>query len=242
MKFLRKVNKKIWYALALLLVAASAVFLVVYFAVIRPEKRAEEELRAQIEAYYAAKLAQYEAENAQYADYEVEVAFIGDSLTDGYDLARYYPQYKTSNRGIGGETTVGLEKRMKVSVYDLKPQVVVMLIGANNMDTMLDNYESILKGLQENLPDTEVVLLSLTAMGGESWGKKNQLAAYNNVTIKLLAEKYGYTYVDLFSPLYDVSIGEVYEGYTVDGGHFTHEGYTVVTNEITPVLQKILGK
>ena len=57
-----------------------------------------------------------------------------------------------------------------------------------------------------------------------------------------LAEKYGYTYVDLYSPLYDVSIGEVYEGYTVDGGHFTHEGYTVLTNEITPVLQKILGK
>ena len=120
--------------------------------------------------------------------------------------------------------------------------MVVMLIGANNMDTMFENYESILQGLQTNLPDTEVVLLSLTAMGGEHWGAKNQLAAYQNVKIKLLAEKYGYRFVDLYAALYDVSIGEVYDGYTVDGGHFTAEGYTVVTNEITPVLREILGK
>lgn len=129
-----------------------------------------------------------------------------------------------------------------MSVYDLKPRVLVMLIGANNMDTMLENYETILTGLRENLPDAQVVLLSLTAMGGEHWGRKNQLAAYNNASIKLLAEKTGFTFVDLFSPLYDVSIGEVYPGYTSDGGHLTHEGYTVITAEITPTLQELLGK
>jgi lysophospholipase L1-like esterase len=119
---------------------------------------------------------------------------------------------------------------------------VVILIGANNADTMLDNYESILQGFQKNLPETKIVLLSLTAMGGEHWGPKNQQAAYNNVSIKLLAEKYGFTFVDLFTPLYDVSIGEVYEGYTVDGGHFTDKGYEVLTALITPVLEELLGK
>lgn len=241
MKFLCRIHKKLWYTLALLLVVASAAFLVLYFAVIRPDARAEAEHRRMTEEYYNAKLSQYATENVQYADYEIEVAFVGDSLTDGYDLAKYYPQYKTANRGISGDTTVGLEKRLQTSLYDLKPQVVVMLIGVNNLDTMFDNYESILKGLRENLPDTEVVLLSLTAMGGD-WGVKNQLAAYQNVKIKLLAEQYGYTFVDLFSALYDVSIGEVHAGYTVDGGHFTHEGYLVLTNEITPVLQGLLGK
>lgn len=48
--------------------------------------------------------------------------------------------------------------------------------------------------------------------------------------------------VDLYSPLYDVSISEVSDGYTSDGIHLTHEGYTVITNEITPVLQLLLGK
>ena len=225
-------------AVALVLLALA----IGYFAIVLPKEREEEELKAAVRAYYDAKLEQYERENAEYEDYEVDVAFIGDSLTDGYDLAQYYPQYVTANRGIGGDTTFGVEERLQVSLFDLKPKVVVMLIGANNMDTMLQNYESILQSLKENLPESKIVLCSLTAMGGEHWGRKNQLAAYNNVSIKLLAQKYGYTYVDLYSALYDVSIGEVYEGYTVDGGHFTHEGYTVVTAQITPVLEKLLEK
>lgn len=224
------------------LVLAMVVLAVVYFAVILPEKKEKEEREAIFRGYYTAKLEQYERENAEYEDYEVDVAFIGDSLTDGYDLSTYYPQYVTANRGIGGDTTFGLEERLQVSLYDLKPKVVVMLIGANNMDTMLENYESILQGLKENLPESKIVILSLTAMGGEHWGRKNQLAAYNNVSIKLLAQKYDYAYVDLYSVLYDVSIGEVYEGYTTDGGHFTPKGYTVVTDTITPVLKELLGK
>ena len=234
--------KKRYFIPLCVIVLALIVFAIVYFAVILPEKREEAQIEQAVQAYRAAKLEQYAKENAAYDDYEVEVAFIGDSLTDGYDLAKYYPQYITSNRGIGGDTTFGLEERLQVSLYDLKPQVVVMLIGANNLDSMFQNYESILKGLKENLPESKIVILSLTAMGGDHWGSKNQLAAYNNVTIKLLADKYGYTYVDLYSALYDVTIGEVYEGYTIDGGHFTHEGYTVVTAQITPVLEELLGK
>lgn len=233
-------KKKTWLiggGIAVMLIAVAVVL-----AILLPKQQEKREFARQVAEYRAAKMEQYEKENAEYADYEVEVAFIGDSLTDGYDLVKYYPQYVTANRGIGGDTTFDVEGRLQVSLYDLKPRVVVMLIGANNPDTMLENYEDILVGLRDNLPATEVVLLSMTAMGGEHWGRWNAQAAYNNVSIKLLAEKYGFAFVDLFTPLYDVETGEVYEGYTVDGGHFTHEGYTAVTAEITPVLQKILGK
>lgn len=235
-------GRKAWLiagiAVGVVLIAAAVVLL----TVVLPKQKEKREHKQAIQAYRAAKMEQYETENARYADYEVEVAFLGDSLTDGYDLAKYYPQYVTANRGIGGDTTYDLQARLPVSVYDLKPQVLVMLIGANNPETMLDNYEDILIGLRDNLPDTEVVLLSMTAMGGDVWGRWNEQVCYNNVSIKLLAEKYGFTYVDLFTPLYDVSTGEVREGYTVDGGHFTHEGYTVLTREITLVLKEILGK
>jgi len=227
----------LWIAVAAVVLAAAVA------AVLLLAREKDEQDRAQMVAEYrAAKRQQYELENGQYADYEVEVAFLGDSLTDGYDLARYYPQYVTANRGIGGDTTYDLEARLQVSLYDLKPQVAVMLIGANNPETMLENYEDILIGLRENLPDTKVVLLSMTAMGGEHWGRWNEQACYNNVSIRLLADKYGFTYVDVFTPLFDVSTGEVREGYTIDGGHFTHEGYTMLTDTITPVLEELLGK
>lgn len=193
------------------------------------------------EAFYTEKLAKYADENKLYRDYEVDVAFLGDSLTDMYDLEKYYPEYLTANRGISGDTSLRLETRLQTSVYDLKPKVVVMLIGANNFDTLLDNYENIVKGIIENLPDTKLVLLSLTSMG-KKWGRNNVKAIRNNVEIKRIAEKYGCPYVDLFSALLNKETNEIYPEYTTDGGHLTDEGYTVFTNTLKPVLKSILQK
>ena len=226
--------------IALIIVAMAFCGLYYYFGIYLPNEEEKAEHERLVREYYEAKIALYEQENERYSDYEVDVAFIGDSLTDGYDLEKYYPQYITANRGIGGDTTFGLEERLAVSVYDLKPKVVVMLIGGNNLDTMFENYEDILVGLGENLPNTKIVLVSLTAMG-KDWARKNNLAAFNNVKIKALAEKYGYSYVDLFTPLLDVDTNEIRSEYTNDGAHQTDLGYEVFTSEITTVIEKILN-
>ena len=209
-----KTRKIIVITIVLSILLSIGIGLIYFFTVVLPEKQEKEQFLQAMQEYYDAKLVMYEDENEKYDDYEVDVAFLGDSLTDGYPLEKYYPQYLVLNRGIGGETTFGLENRLKVSVYDLKPKVAVMLIGANNFDT---------------------------SMGGE-WGKNNQKAAYNNVKIKLLAEKYGYEFVDLYAPLLNLDTGEIYAEYTTDGGHLTSAGYEVLTNAITPTLQHLLGR
>lgn len=211
------------------------------FGVYLPEKEKQKEHERLVAEYREEKLASYRAENEKYADYEVDVAFIGDSLTDGYDLKKYYPEYAVSNRGIGGDTTFDVEGRIEVSLYELKPKVAVMLIGGNNLRTMFENYEDILKGMKENLPNTKIILVSLTAMG-MSWGKeKNEIAALNNVKIKVLAEKYGFDYVDLFTPLYNIETGEIHAEYTIDGAHQTEKGYAVFTEAIKPAIEKALS-
>lgn len=232
-------KKKIILLLGILLGIAAVCGALYYFFVARPAMEETEAQKQLIAQYYADKLARYQQENEAYADYEVDVAFLGDSLTDGCDLSVYYPQYKTANRGIGGETTIGLEERMQVSAYDLKPKVVVMLIGGNNLYTMFENYEQILKGLQTNLPDTKVILVSLTSMGRD-WAHKNTQAAYNNVKIRLLAEQYGFAYVDVFSPLLDMQTNEIRAEYTTDGAHLTHLGYEVLRDAITPAIDAAL--
>lgn len=222
------------------LVLAGTAVLIWYFASYRPKQERTEQYRKIFNDYYNAKVESFATQNAENAGRQIDVVFLGDSLTDGYDLARYYPQYVTLNRGINGDTTVGLENRLDVSVYQVKPKVAVMLIGVNNLATMLDNYESILQGFKANIPDTKIVLLSLTSMA-DYWAYNNQLAAYTNAYIKRYAQLYGYTFVDLYTPLFDVTTGEMKCEYTVDGGHFTHEGYTVLTDAITPVLASLLG-
>lgn len=215
---------------------------VAYFGYYLPSVEEREARERAAHEYYMKKLALFEEENGLYDDYEVDVAFLGDSLTDGCDLSTYYPDYVTSNRGIGGDTTLKLEDRLDVSLYQLKPKVAVLLIGANNFDTMLSNYEDIIIGIKDNVPQTKLVICSLTSMGGEHWGKNNQKAAYNNVTLSKLAAKHCCPFVDLFSPLFDESIGEIHPEYTTDGGHLTHQGYLVVSGAINPVISKLLSE
>ena len=234
-------KRLIWIITACVWAVALIAGLIIYFAVLRPKQLEQEQFAQAVQAYRAEKSQKYQAENDQRSDFEVDVAFIGDSLTDGYDLERFYPQYVTSNRGIGGDTTYGLQARMKVSVYDLKPKVVVMLIGGNNLDTMFEDYEELIVGMRENLPQTRIVLVSLTAMGG-NWAHKNQKAAYHNVTIRKLADRYDCSFVDLFTPLFDETTGEIYQAYTNDGVHLTEQGYQVYTDALTPVLDTLLAE
>ena len=204
------------------------------------QKRKRLEHEARVAQYRADKMAMYAAENEQYADYEVDVAFLGDSLTDGYDLQRYYPQLLVSNRGIGGDTSLDLEGRLETSLYALKPKVAVMLIGGNDPGTMLDNYESILRGFRDNVPDTRIILLSMTCMSGD-WGVHNEEARRNDRQIQTLAEGYGYRFVDVYYPMQDPQTGELRPEYTVDGGHLTELGYDVLTALIAPVIEEQLA-
>ena len=209
------------------------------FFISQQKERHQAELMQQVQEYTQSKLEAYAAENEMYADYEMDVAFLGDSLTDGYPLNEFYPQFQVTNRGIGGDTTFALQARLQTSVIDLKPKVIVLLIGGNNLDTMFENYENILRTFQQQLPKTKVVLLSLTSMSGD-WAHKNEIAALNNVKIQLLAQKYGYEFIDLFTPLLDLETGMLRDAYTVDGAHLTRDGYAVVTAAVTPVLEKLL--
>ena len=58
------------------------VSLTYFFAVTLPQKQENEQLLKEMQEYYDAKLAMYTEENERYDDYEVDVAFLGDSLTD----------------------------------------------------------------------------------------------------------------------------------------------------------------
>lgn len=201
------------------------------------EEEKKQDWAAIFKQHYEDRCAQFEEENKTAQN--IDVVFLGDSLTEGYDVTRFYPEYKVLNRGIGGDTTFGVEKRLQVSVYDVKPKVTTLLIGANNFDSMFDNYENILIDFKTNAPEMKVVLLSLTSMTME-WGRNNAKAINNNVEIKKYAEKYDFSYVDLYNPLLDPTTNELRQEYTIDGGHLTEQGYEVVTAQIKPVLQTLI--
>ena len=61
------------------------------------------------------------------------VVFMGDSITDGWRLAEYFPGKPYVNRGISGQTTPQMLVRMYPDVIDLMPKVFVILAGTNDI-------------------------------------------------------------------------------------------------------------
>ena len=213
------------------------------------EDKTQEETIDPVRAYYETKCAAFSVMNANLS--KGQIVFVGDSITDLCPLDDYYADLPLAsyNRGIGGDTTVGLLARMGVSLYDLAPSKIVLMIGVNDVncgadnETTLANYAAILRGIKENLPDAEVYCMSvisendvLERMVGLNV-ESNMLKILSlNPSLKSLAESFGYTYVDLYSAVSDENDRLKYE-YSDDGIHLNAAGFAVWASVIKPYLR-----
>lgn len=64
---------------------------------------------------------------------EQRVVFLGDSITELWNLARWFPGKPYINRGIDGQTTPQMLLRFRADVIRLRPKVVVILGGTNDL-------------------------------------------------------------------------------------------------------------
>ncbi len=132
---------------------------------------------------------------------KVELVFLGDSITEDWELPafrplweHYYADRDAINLGFKGDTTASVLWRMgHGEVSGIDPKVVVLLIGANNMgrphwgavDTV-EGIEAILAQLQKRLPHTKVLLLSVLPSERSAWVTRTT-AEIN----RMLAARYG---------------------------------------------------
>jgi len=79
---------------------------------------------------------------------ERRVVFIGDSITDLWDLARFFPGQPYINRGIGGQVTAQMVLRFEQDVVSLRPAAVVVLAGINDLHGALQRESN--EGIEAN--------------------------------------------------------------------------------------------
>ncbi|MBQ8322199.1 MAG: hypothetical protein IJX92_07535 [Clostridia bacterium] len=188
--------------------------------------------------YYHNKVTAFTEENKTLSN--VDIAFIGDSITDGYaQYGNAYSDYKVAWRGISGDTTTGLYDRLDVSLYAVNPKIVVLLIGINNIDTMFEDYEKIISDITHRLPDSELIIQSLHPTS-KAFSDRNERILSANEKIKNIAAEYGCTYVDTHSALKDASVGEYSSLYTDDGLHPNANGYEKITEVLLPIIKQRL--
>lgn len=178
--------------------------------------------------------------------------FLGDSITEQYDLKEYYEDYPVVNSGVSGDYTSSIVKDMKKRVYDYNPSKVFLLIGINDLrkgndvSEIVSNTKEIIELIKENRPYSEIYLESIYPINKTDDDKisdsvknikfDNEKIIEVNDLLKDLAKDEKITYVDLYNKLIDDD-GNLNISYTKDGLHISSEGYECITKELMKYIK-----
>ena len=167
------------------------------------------------------------------------VVFFGNSITDSWApyFATMFPGKPYVGRGISGQTTPQMLVRFRQDVIDLKPKVVVILAGTNDiagntgpstLEMIEDNLASMTELAQKH--GVRVVLSSVLPVYDYPWRPGLQpapkIVALND-WMKRYAQSVGAVYLDYWTALADDRRGMKAE-YSADGVHPNEAGYRVM--------------
>jgi lysophospholipase L1-like esterase len=201
-----------------------------------------------------ANLARYREANATLsppAPGENRVVFFGNSITEAW--ARLFPQLFPGKpyigRGISGQTTPQMLVRFRQDVVALRPKVVVILAGTNDiagntgpssLEMIEDNLASMTEIARAN--GIRVVLSSVLPVYDYPWKPGLQPAPKIialNAWIRRHAATTGAVYVDYHSAMKDARDGLPPE-LAADGVHPTEVGYRIMARLVEPAIAEAL--
>lgn len=176
------------------------------------------------------------------------VIFMGDSITDIWRGRDFFPGRHYINRGISGQTTAQMLIRFRADVIALKPRVVVILAGTNDIADNTGSYS--LQMIEDNLTSMaelarvngiKVVLASITPVNDDYFplttGRPPQKIHALNDWIKGYARRQHFVYLDY----YDALLGPhdmLKRDFSGDGIHPNPAGYAVMA----PLAQRAIDR
>ena len=171
-----------------------------------------------------------------------KIIFLGDSITEGFDLKHYFPDLNIVNKGIYGDNTDGVLARLHKDVIELNPDVIFLLIGTNDFacgksnNMLIENLKKILTIIKSNLPAAAVYHSSILPVRGLDNRNNKDIKEVNN-EMRTFCDATGITYFDLFPQFLNSNL-EMAEIYSEDGLHLTKEGYDKWAELLTPVVEQ----
>ena len=179
-----------------------------------------------------------------FSDWDGRAVFFGDSITDYCDLGEYYPGLNAVNLGVAGNTTEDMLDRLG-AVYDLEPDIVVILGGVNDLlldipeDVVISHLRAIIRGIQENVPDAKILLLSVYPVSeGDTLLFNRRIKTFNG-RLEGACFELGCTYADVFSAL-STEDGRLKDGYSYDGLHPNEAGYAAACPVVAAALKDMI--
>ncbi|WP_336960963.1 SGNH/GDSL hydrolase family protein [Chryseobacterium contaminans] len=203
-----------------------------------------------------ANLTKYKDENTSIVSSKkkVDVVFMGNSITEGW--VKSHPEFFSENnytgRGISGQTTSQMLLRFQSDVVALKPKLVIINAGTNDIaqnagiydpDFTFNNIKAMVDIAQNN--GIKVIIASVLPAAAFPWRKEitevsQKVDALNN-RLKQYASNNKFIFVDYNTAMRDAK-GGMREGLSKDGIHPVPAGYAIMEPMIKNAIHKTLGK
>ncbi len=169
------------------------------------------------------------------------VVFFGDSITDGWKLDKYFGDKPYVNRGISGQTTPQMLVRFRQDVIDLKPKVLVVLAGTNDIagntgPMKTEDIEANLASMAELAKVNKIKVVFSSVLPVNNYTEKSKDFYAQRPTERILelnrwlkdyCAKNGHTYLDYFSAMVDDK-GMLKRELAEDGLHPNDAGYKIM--------------
>tara|TARA_B100001029_G_scaffold175303_1_gene176574 strand:- start:2392 stop:3120 length:729 start_codon:yes stop_codon:yes gene_type:complete len=182
---------------------------------------------------------------------EGRIVFIGNSITQGWKnfMPEMFDNQTFINRGISGQTSTEMLVRFRTDVINLKPKVVVILAGTNDiagntlfrgLETVAGNISSMAELARQN--NIKVILCSVLPAANFPWslGKSPDIKIpLLNGLIKDYAQKKGFYYLDYYNLMNDGNNG-LKKDYGNDGVHPNMNGYKLMQRMVLDAISNIL--
>lgn len=199
-----------------------------------------------------AQFYRYENCNASPSAHNAKAVFMGNSITDFWIKkdSTFFKSNGYVDRGISGQTSSEMLVRFRRDVIDLKPQVVLILAGTNDIAenngkieliNILGNIKSMCELAKHN--GITPILCSVLPCNHFFWREDMKPAKKIielNAMIREYADSESLHYVDYFTPMATES-GELKADLSNDGCHPNLKGYKIMENVVKRVIDKALS-
>lgn len=181
---------------------------------------------------------------------DVDLLFLGDSITQMWEnhpglWDRHYAPRRAANFGVSGDRTQNVLWRIDHGELDgLRPRVVVVLIGTNNLPSdppagVAAGVAAVVARVRKKLPDSKVLLLGLLPRGRTAADQLRARLAAVNDRIARLADGKSVEYLDL-GRHFLTRDGLVPWDVMPDALHLSGPGYRTWADAMEPTLWALM--
>jgi lysophospholipase L1-like esterase len=167
------------------------------------------------------------------------MVFVGDSITENGRWQEWFPDADVHVQASSGDTTDRLVERLP-TIVDLQPNVIVLLIGANDfganrsVEYVVRSIEYFLAMVRNDVPGARTLVQSIMPRGREYEADIKDA----NRHLRQYARTLHAQYLDLW-PVLAMDDGELSAEYTNDRLHLSEAGYEAWLSELRPALERL---